>query len=95
MHKDSLKTGPDIQTSAGRLGLVPLGIIGIHAFNGDRPLFQSIAGITGKLHHSSHCPSVVATSQVTVLHKGFVAVACSKGCGRKSFFSGGKAFTKR
>lgn len=69
-------TYTDILTSAGRLGLIPLGIVRVHAFNGDRTLFQSIARVTGKLHHSSHCPSVVTTGQVTVLHKGLVAVAC-------------------
>ena len=75
--------GTDIQTSAGGLSLIPLGIVGIHAFNGDRALLQSIARVTGKLHHSSHCPSVVTTGQVTILHEGLVAVACCKGCGEK------------
>lgn len=77
--------GPDVQTSAGRLSLIPLGIVGVHAFNGNRPLFQSIPRITSKFHHSSHCPCVVTTGQVTVLHEGFVAVSCCKGCGRKIF----------
>lgn len=84
----------DIQTSAGRLSLVPLGIVGVHTFNGDRALFQSIARVAGKLHHSSHGPSAVAAGQVTVLHKGFVTVACCKGWGEKYIFSG-KFFTKR
>lgn len=76
--------GPDIQTSTGRLGLIPLRIVGVHTFNGNGPLFQSIPGITSKLHHSTHSPCVVTTGQVTVLHEGFVAVACCKGCGRKT-----------
>ena len=75
----------DIQTSAGRLSLVPLGIIGDDAFNGYRSLFQSVARVTGKLHDSSHCPSVVATGQVTVFHKRLVAVARCKGCSTKTF----------
>lgn len=83
----------DIQTSAGRLSLVPLGIVGVHTFNGDRALFQSIARVAGKLHHSSHGPSAVAAGQVTVLHKGFVTVACCKGWGEKYIFNG-KFFTK-
>lgn len=73
----------EIRTSAGRLGLVPLGIVGVRAFNGDRALLQGVAGVAGKLHHSSHCPGAVATGEVAVLHKGFVAVACCKGWGAK------------
>lgn len=72
--------GIDIQTSAGRLGLVPQGVVGVHAFDGDGPLFQSIARVTGKLNHSSYRPTVVAAGQVTVLNEGFVAVARCKGC---------------
>lgn len=68
----------EVRTSAGGLRLVPLGIVGVHAFNGDRALFQSVSRVAGKLHHGPHCPGAVAAGQVTVLHKRFVAVARRK-----------------
>lgn len=76
-----------LQTSACRLRLVPLRIVRIHTFNGDRSLFQGVSRVTGKLHHSPHCPRVVTAGQVTVLYKRLVAVACCKGCrGKKKQF---------
>lgn len=70
-------------TSAGRLRLVPLGVVGVHAFDGDRALLQGVAGVAGELHHSAHGPAAVAAGQVSVLHKGLVAVAGCEGCGGK------------
>lgn len=76
-----------IRTSACRFGLIPLRIVRVHAFNGDRTLFQSVARVAGKLHHSSHSPRTVPTGQVTIFNEGFIAVSCCKGCETKKMFA--------
>lgn len=75
-----------IPTSARRLRLVPLGVLGVHALDGDGALLQGIAGLAGKLHHSSQCPRGVAAGQVAVLDEGLVAVTGGEGCGSKTSF---------
>lgn len=79
----STLTGVGIRTSAGGLRLVPLGVIGVHALDGDGPLLQGVAGVAGELHHGAHRPSGVAAGQVSVLDEGLVAVANGEGCGAK------------
>lgn len=72
-----------LQTSAGGLGLVPLGVVGVHALHADGALLQGVAGVAGELHHGAQRPRGVAAGQVAVLDEGLVAVTGSKGCGAK------------
>lgn len=77
-----------LQTSAGGLGLVPLGVVGVHALHADGALLQSVAGVAGELHHGAQRPRGVAARQVAVLDEGLVAVTSSEGCGARRRRSG-------
>lgn len=77
-----------IRTSAGGLGLIPLGVIRVHALDGDGPLLQGVSGVAGELHDGAQGPRGVAARQVAVLNEGLVAVARGEGCGAPEEVSG-------
>lgn len=70
-----------LETSAGGLGLVPLGVVRVHALHANGALLQGVAGVAGELHHGAQRPRGVAARQVAVLDEGLVAVAGGEGCG--------------
>ena len=67
-----------VLTSAGRLRLVPLGVLDVDTLDDDGALLQSVSRVARKLHHGPHPEPRVAAAEVPVLHKRAVARAFSK-----------------
>lgn len=67
-------------TSAGRLCLIPLGVMGVNALNDDGALLQGVARITAELHGGTHRVGRCAAAEVAIFDKGLIAVALLEGC---------------